>query len=162
MIQLATGGRSRGSRHPEGAEVNPKANTMTVMILEAIIPTRILIREFITIFLHFWLSILNWSFATFRGSSYTGSDSDDDDEIEDETLRAIRDAQRAKELRNKFEKWEKTQDAQDQARQIMIHDENGECLETAGNLKARFEALQLRQQEQTPPPQRKFQPRRFK
>lgn len=97
-------------------------------------------------------------------SSYTNSDSEYE---EDETLRAIRDAQRAKELRAKFEKWEKTQDARDQERQIMIHDENGECLETATNLKARFEALQLRQNEQSPPPQqqqqqRKFQPRRFK
>ena len=44
----------------------------------------------------------------------------------------------------------------------MIHDENGEVLETAGNLKARFEMLQM--QDTTPPPVRtkKFVPKRFK
>ena len=44
----------------------------------------------------------------------------------------------------------------------MIHDENGEALETAGNLKARFEMLQM--QDTTPPPVRtkKFVPKRFK
>ena len=44
----------------------------------------------------------------------------------------------------------------------MIHDENGETLETATNLKARFEALQM--EESTPPPvrQKKFVPKRFK
>ena len=65
-------------------------------------------------------------------------------------------------MRNKFEKWEASKDAQDQARQILIHDENGETLETATNLKARFEALQM--EESTPPPvrQKKFVPKRFK
>ena len=77
----------------------------------------------------------------------------------------MKDAARAKQLREKFEKWENTKDAADQARQIMIHDENGDSLETATNLKARFEALQL--QDTTPPPVRKeerkqFQVRRFK
>ena len=45
---------------------------------------------------------------------------------------------------------------------MMIHDENGEALETAGNLKARFEMLQM--QDTTPPPVRtkKFVPKRFK
>ena len=73
-----------------------------------------------------------------------------------------KDAARAKQLRNKFEKWESSKDAQDQARQILIHDENGETLETATNLKARFEALQM--EESTPPPvrQKKFVPKRFK
>ena len=72
------------------------------------------------------------------------------------------DAKRAAALRNKFEKWEQSKDAQDQARQMMIHDENGETLETAGNLKARFEMLQM--QDTTPPPIRskKFVPKRFK
>ena len=72
------------------------------------------------------------------------------------------DAKRAAALRSKFEKWEQSKDAQDQARQMMIHDENGEVLETAGNLKARFEMLQM--QETTPPPLRskKFVPKRFK
>ena len=44
----------------------------------------------------------------------------------------------------------------------MIHDENGDSLETATNLKARFEALQM--QDTTPPPvrQKKFQVKRFK
>ena len=105
--------------------------------------------------------------TTNSGSSgYTDSDSDGDEE-EDETLRAIRDAARAKALRAKFEEWEKSPDAADQARQIMIHDENGDSLETAGCLRKRFEALQVmqQQQEETPPPVRrgaKFQPRRFK
>ena len=74
----------------------------------------------------------------------------------------MKDAARAKQLRAKFEKWENSKDAQDQARQIMIHDENGDSLETATNLKARFEALQM--QDTTPPPvrQKKFVPKRFK
>ena len=44
----------------------------------------------------------------------------------------------------------------------MIHDENGDSLETATNLKARFEALQM--QDTAPPPvrQKKFQVKRFK
>lgn len=74
----------------------------------------------------------------------------------------FKDAARAKQLRAKFEKWEKTADAQDQSKQIMIHDENGDSLETATNLKARFEALQM--QDTAPPPvrQKKFQVKRFK
>ena len=77
-------------------------------------------------------------------------------------LCAIQEAARAKQLREKFEKWEKTKDAADQTKQIMIHDENGDSLETATNLKARFEALQM--QDTTPPPvrQKKFQVKRFK
>merc|ERR1739844_104934 len=99
----------------------------------------------------------------YSGSSYTSSYSSSDSEEEmDETLRAMRDAARAKQLRNKFEKWEASKDAQDQARQILIHDENGKTLETATNLKARFEALQM--EESTPPSvrQKKFVPKRFK
>ena len=74
----------------------------------------------------------------------------------------MKDAARAKQLREKFEKWEKSKDAQDQARQIMIHDENGDSLETATNLKSRFEALSV--QDTTPPPisRKKFQVKRFK
>ena len=74
----------------------------------------------------------------------------------------LKDAARAKKLREKFEKWENTKDAQDQARQIMIHDENGDSLETATNLRSRFEALQV--EDTTPPPvrQKKFVPKRFK
>jgi len=102
--------------------------------------------------------------GSYYSSSYTsssGSDSDSEGQV-DETLRAMRDAKRAAALRSKFEKWEQSKDAQDQARQMMIHDENGEVLETAGNLKARFEMLQM--QETTPPPLRskKFVPKRFK
>jgi len=101
--------------------------------------------------------------SDYSGSSYTSSSyTDTDSEDEDETLRAIREAARAKQLREKFEKWEKTKDAADQTKQIMIHDENGDSLETATNLKARFEALQM--QDTTPPPvrQKKFQVKRFK
>lgn len=102
--------------------------------------------------------------GSYYSSSYTSSsysDSDSEEEV-DETLRAMRDAKRAAALRSKFEKWETSKDAQDQARQMMIHDENGEALETAGNLKARFEMLQM--QDTTPPPVRtkKFVPKRFK
>ena len=44
----------------------------------------------------------------------------------------------------------------------MIHDENGDSLETATNLRSRFEALQV--EDTTPPPvrQKKFVPKRFK
>jgi hypothetical protein len=81
---------------------------------------------------------------------------------ESQLYSCLKDAARAKQLRAKFEKWENSKDAQDQARQIMIHDENGDSLETAGNLKARFEALKM--QDTAPPPlrQKKFVPKRFK
>jgi hypothetical protein len=102
--------------------------------------------------------------GSYYSSSYTSSsysDSDSEEEV-DETLRAMRDAARAKKLRAKFEEWENSKDAKDQEKQIMIHDENGDSLETATNLKARFEALQM--QDTTPPPvwQKKFVPKRFK
>ncbi len=69
-------------------------------------------------------------------------------------------------MRAQFEAWEKTQDAKDQERQIqMVHDENGDSLETASNLKARFEALHVREQQQEQEQQEerpKFRPKRFK
>ena len=73
----------------------------------------------------------------------------------------------AKALRAKFEEWEDSQDAAEQARQIALHDENGDSLQSAGLLRKRFEALQLMQQEQeqTPPPEprrQRYQPRKFK
>ena len=73
----------------------------------------------------------------------------------------------AKALRAKFEEWENSQDAAEQARQIALHDENGDSLQSAGLLRKRFEALQLMQQEQeqTPPPEprrQRYQPRKFK
>merc|ERR1712027_210741 len=79
---------------------------------------------------------------SYTSSSYTDSDSSSDED-EDATLKAMRAAARAKALRSKFEQWEQTQDAKDQARQMMLTDENGECIETASNLKAKFEALRL-------------------
>ena len=80
-------------------------------------------------------------------------------------MRAIRDAQRAKELRRKFEVWENSQDAKDQLAQMEAYDENGERLETAGILRRKFEALRTREEEasKTPPPVKaQFRPKRFK
>jgi len=107
---------------------------------------------------------------SYTGSSYTSSDytdSESEEENMDETLRAMKDAARAKALRAKFEEWENSQDAAEQARQIALHDENGDSLQSAGLLRKRFEALQLMQQEQeqTPPPEprrQRYQPRKFK
>ena len=51
---------------------------------------------------------------------------------------------------------------------MMLTDENGECIETASNLKAKFEALRLleeaesKKQEQQPAASKKFAPKRFK
>ena len=51
---------------------------------------------------------------------------------------------------------------------MMLTDENGECIETASNLKAKFEALRLleeaesKKQEQQPAAAKKFAPKRFK
>merc|ERR1712004_666086 len=97
-------------------------------------------------------------------SSYTGSSSSDSED-EDDELRAFRDAQRAKELRRKFEVWENSQDAKDQLAQMEAYDENGERLETAGILRRKFEALRTREEEasKTPPPVKaQFRPKRFK
>ena len=80
-------------------------------------------------------------------------------------MRAIRDAQRAKELRRKFEVWENSQDAKDQLAQMEAYDENGERLETAGILRRKFEALRMREEQasKTPPPVKaQFRPKRFK
>ena len=99
-------------------------------------------------------------------SSYTGSSaSSDSEDEEDEELRAIRDAQRAKELRAKFEVWENSQDAKDQLAQMEAYDENGERLETAGILRRKFEALRMHEEQasKTPPPiKAQFRPKRFK
>ena len=131
------------------------------------------------------------SCIVFRSSDYSDSESEDGDM--DETLRAMEDAARgmwnqltkrrslwckyflltllflisAKALRAKFEEWENGQDAAEQARQMALHDENGESLQSAGLLRKRFEALQMMQQqeEQTPPPEagrrQRYQPRRL-
>ncbi|QQP49114.1 LIM domain protein, partial [Caligus rogercresseyi] len=69
-------------------------------------------------------------------------------------------AARAKELRAKFEEWEDSPDAKDQIRQLMIHDENGESLETASNLKARFESFNMGDEKSGKRPH--FQIKRFK
>merc|ERR1712079_694071 len=84
---------------------------------------------------------------------------------EDETLKAIRNAQRAKELRAKFEEWEDSQDAKDQMAQMSAYDENGEPLETASILRRKFEALRMHEEKAnaTPPPiKAQFRPKRFK
>lgn len=108
-----------------------------------------------------------YSDSEYSDSSYTSSyssESSDGEEV-DETLKAIRSAQRAKELRAKFEEWEQTQDARDQMAQMMIHDENGDSLETANVLRRKFEALKMHEAQaaQTPPPGKpQFRPKRFK
>ncbi|CAB4062641.1 unnamed protein product [Lepeophtheirus salmonis] len=94
------------------------------------------------------------------GSDYSYSESEEEEV--DETLRAIRATARAKQLRAKFEEWEDSPDAKDQIRQMMIHDENGESLETTSNLKAKFESFKLGD-ENTPGGRRPhFQIKRFK
>ena len=49
---------------------------------------------------------------------------------------------------------------------MMLTDENGECIETASNLKAKFEALRLLEEaenkKQEQQPAKKFVPKRFK
>ncbi len=105
-----------------------------------------------------------------RSSSYSDDSSgDSSDEDEDATLKAMRAAARAKALRAKFEEWENTQDAKEQMKQMMLTDENGDSIETASNLKAKFEALKLLEEaEQQPKPpiaaaeRKKFVPKRFK
>jgi hypothetical protein len=76
----------------------------------------------------------------------------------------MQNTERAKKLRAKFEEWEQSQDAKDQVmHQMQIQDENGSSLETASNLKAKFEALQVRDQlEGSPEAAPKFRPKRFK
>ena len=119
-------------------------------------------------------------------SSYTHSSDSDSEDQEDETLKAIRvnkiksifnftkifvklycfqNAQRAKELRAKFEEWEDSQDAKDQMAQMSAYDENGEPLETASILRRKFEALRMHEEKAnaTPPPiKAQFRPKRFK
>ncbi len=48
--------------------------------------------------------------------------------------------------------------------QIMIHDENGECLDTANNLRAKFEALQMQDTAKAAAKEaaQKFRVKRFK
>ena len=49
---------------------------------------------------------------------------------------------------------------------MMLTDENGECIETATNLKAKFEALRLleeaKDKQEQQPAAKKFAPKRFK
>lgn len=75
-------------------------------------------------------------------------------------------------MRAKFEEWEKTKDAKDQMRQMMLTDENGSSLETASHLKAKFEALKMADEEDEDEvngagavggaTQKRFRPKRFK
>lgn len=108
----------------------------------------------------------DYSDSEYSDSSYTSSySSSTESDEEDETLKAIRNAQRAKELRAKFEEWENSQDAKDQAAQMAAFDENGEPLETASILRRKFEALRMHEEKAkaTPPPMKaQFRPKRFK
>lgn len=108
----------------------------------------------------------SYSYSGSSSGSYTssGSESEEDEEEIDETLRAMRAAARAKELRAKFEEWENSQDAKDQMRQMMLHDENGESLDTASHLRNKFEAMKMAEEQLNKPSTNrpKFQVKRFK
>ncbi|XP_023330829.1 uncharacterized protein LOC111703178 isoform X2 [Eurytemora carolleeae] len=89
--------------------------------------------------------------------SYSSHSSEDDEE--DEYLRNIREAARAKQLRAKFEEWE-AQVGEDGGYTNLV-DENGKPLETANTLKNRFERMAIEDAE-TQSSKPKFQVKRFK
>jgi len=107
----------------------------------------------------------DYSDSEYSGS-YTDSYSESESDEEDETLKAIRNAQRAKELRGKFEAWEDSEDAKEQLAQMERYDENGEKLETASILRKKFEALRMHEENQNktpaPIPKGQYRPKRFK
>jgi len=102
-----------------------------------------------------------YSSSEYSDSEYSSSYSSysTDDEEEDEYLRNIREAARAKQLMAKFEDWE-AKVGEDGGYTNLV-DENGLPLETASKLKNKFEQLAVEDTEerQTKP---KFQVRRFK
>jgi len=106
--------------------------------------------------------------SEYSDSEYSYSDSDDysssdyssegEGEEEDEYLKSIREAARAKELRAKFEEWE-AQVGEDGGYTNLV-DEDGRPLETASKLRNRFERLNT--EEAAAPLRPKYQVKRFK
>merc|ERR1719419_1106836 len=100
--------------------------------------------------------------------SYSDSEdysSDDDydngkDAEENEYLRNVREAARAKQLRAKVEEWEAS--VGEDGGYTNLVDENGLPLETASKLKNRFENLAISEPEVQRPPVKRFQVKRFK
>jgi len=104
-----------------------------------------------------------YSSSEYSDSEYSSSYSSysTDDEEEDEYLRNIREAARAKQLMAKFEDWE-AKVGEDGGYTNLV-DENGLPLETASKLKNKFEQLAVEETEERPSPTKpKFQVRRFK
>jgi len=100
----------------------------------------------------------DYSDSEYSDSEYSDSYSySSGGEEEDEYLKNVREAARAKQLRAKFEEWE-AQVGEDGGYTNLV-DENGLPLETASKLKNRFERLAVDDAEQSKP---KFQVRRFK
>jgi len=94
-------------------------------------------------------------------SEYTDSDYENGkDAQENEYLRNVREAARAKQLRAKFEEWEAS--VGEDGGYTNLVDENGLPLETASKLKNRFETLAITEPAPTLGPAKKFQVKRFK
>jgi len=107
-----------------------------------------------------------YSDSEYSDSDYSYSDSESDgyvngqDPEENEYLRNVREAARAKQLRAKFEEWEAG--LGEDGGYTNLVDENGLPLETASKLKNRFENMAIT--EPTPPKgaPKKYQVKRFK
>merc|ERR1719341_2321026 len=107
--------------------------------------------------------------SEYSDSDYSDSDSEEysdgyvngQDPEENEYLRNVREAARAKQLRAKFEEWEAG--LGEDGGYINLTDENGCALETASKLKNRFEKLSIEPEAPSVLPNpRKFQVKRFK
>jgi len=100
-----------------------------------------------------------YSDSDYSDSEYYSSDSfSGKEEQEDEYLKNVREAARAKQLRAKFEEWEAG--LGEDGGYTNLVDENGLPLETASKLKNRFEQLAV--EEPSPERQPRRQVRRFK
>lgn len=103
-----------------------------------------------------------YSDSEYSDSQYSRSNSSESytsEDEEDEYIRNIREAARAKQLRAKFEEWE-AQVGEDGGYTNLV-DENGQALETASKLRNRFERMAIEEAEsKTSKP--KFQVKRFK
>jgi len=102
---------------------------------------------------------------SYSSSDYSDSDSEDNhvngkDKEENEYLRNVREAARAKQLRAKFEEWESG--LGEDGGYTNLVDENGLPLETASKLKNRFESLAVAEPPPTLAPKKKYQVKRFK
>jgi len=103
-----------------------------------------------------------YSDSEYSDSEYSDSYSShsSDGEEEDEYIKHIREAARAKQLRAKFEEWE-AQVGEDGGYTNLV-DENGQPLETASKLKNRFERFAAEEAGDSRPSKPKFQVKRFK